>query len=124
MNLVSLCSKGDLNSALKLTSNGWNPNHPMSAYGLKDETPMHYACAYGNVDFVKVFIEVFAADPCAQTARSCEAPMHWACRHGNLDIIRYIAKISILGIYTRPLCSQTTARCLPIGKSRSCKVPC
>ena len=64
--------------------------------------PIHFACLFGNLDFVKCFDEANQ-----ESLRLCDCdsrknfPLHIACLTGKYDVIKYILDMSDRGISSR-----------------------
>ena len=69
----------------------------MTPYGLDDIgtninrefTPLHWACSFGNLEAVKLYIIQFNIDP-SSTWMFDFTPLHMACNRGHLEIVKYL----------------------------------
>ena len=82
------CERGDFQDASTILEGRSNP---VAGWGRRNITPLHWACRYGDLDFVKLMIEVYQANP-EGTLRYQheETPLHLAAVEGHLEIVKYL----------------------------------
>ena len=56
---------------------------------LNTVLPIHTACKYGQIEFVKLLLE-YGVDPNAGTQIYYNTPLHYACFYGNIDVARLL----------------------------------
>ena len=58
---------------------------PLTRLHLKQRTPLHLACKYGNMEVAMALVMDRGADVDARDEYQC-TPLHYACKYGNLEV--------------------------------------
>lgn len=83
------CEQGDFQEASRILQE--ERYNSVSGWGRRNITPLHWACRHGDLDFVKLMIEVYEINPEATLSfQHEETPLHLAAVEGHLDIVKYL----------------------------------
>ena len=59
-------------------------------------TPLHYACANGNVKTLEVILEIHPEMDLNVIDGSLNTPLHLACKNGNVEILIFLLNLSLI----------------------------
>ena len=72
----------------------------------------HVACARGDVDAVKAFVERCGLDPTrAEPDRNAQTPLHVAAERGHLEIVAFLLKYCYVDLLKRDSAMRTPLEC-------------
>ena len=72
--MKTACEDGDFHKVFDFIKDGHNPKHSLPG----SQKPLHYAANHGNLDVVRMLVEVHGCNPQCADKYGC-TPLHYAC---------------------------------------------